>query len=256
MVDIHCHLLPGIDDGPATLDEALKMAEAAIAGGITRVVATPHANDTYPFDPERVRALRQEVARHLGGRLMLATGCDFHLNFQNLKALEQNPAAYTINQKNYLLVEFSEFSIPPAMDQTLHELQLARLTPVITHPERNGIIRSHPERLARWVHQGCTAQVTGGALTGAFGRHTQKIAEQWIAQGLIHFVASDAHNLKERPLALRPAYEAVKKRQGEQVARALLVENPLAAFEGRPLPYIPEIQETPTRRRRKRFFFF
>src|SRR6266849_994218 len=109
MVDIHCHLLPGIDDGPATLDEALKMAEAA---------------------------------RRLGGRLTLATGCDFHLNLQNLKALEQNPAAYTINQKNYLLVEFSEFSIPPSLDQTLHELQLARLTPVITHPERNGIIRS------------------------------------------------------------------------------------------------------------------
>src|SRR2546426_8768457 len=151
MVDIHCHLLPGIDDGPATLDEALKMAEAAIAGGITHVVATPHANDTYHFDPERVRALRQEVAGHLGARLMLATGADFHVNLQNLKALEQNPAAYTINQKNYLLVEFSEFSIPPSMDQTLHELQLARLTPVITHPERNAIIRSHPERLARWV---------------------------------------------------------------------------------------------------------
>src|SRR5260370_20741478 len=208
MVDIHCHLLRGTDDGPGTLDAALKMAEAAIAGGITHVVATPHANDTYPFDPERVRALRQEVATHLGGRLMLATGCDLHLNFQNLKALEQNPAAYTINQKNYLLVEFSEFSIPPSMDQTLHELQLARLTPVITHPERNGIIRSHPERLAPWVHLGCTAQVTGGALTRAFGRHTQKIPEHWIPPALIPFFATSTPHFNRRPLALRPAFEA------------------------------------------------
>lgn len=255
MVDIHCHLLPGIDDGPATLDDALQMAEAAIADGITHVVATPHANNTFDFNPERVRALCQELAGHLGGRLALATGCDFHLNVENLRALEKNPATFTINQKNYLLVEFSNFSIPASMDQTLHQMQLAGLTPVITHPERNSIIRAHPERLARWIHQGCAAQVTGGALTGVFGLSSQKIAESWMAKGLIHFVASDAHNLKGRPLELRPAYEAVKKRQGEDVARALLVENPLAAFEGRPLPYIPEVEESATHRR-KRFFFF
>lgn len=232
------------------------MAEAAIAGGITHVVATPHANDTYHFDPERVRAMREELAGHLGNRLTLATGCDFHLNAQNLMALEQNPAAYTINQKNYLLIEFSDFSIPPSTDETLHQLQLAGITPVITHPERNSVIRSQPARLAGWVHQGCAAQVTGGALTGGFGPYTRKIAEKWIAQGLIHFVASDAHNLKGRPLELRPAYEAVKKRQGEEVARALLVENPLAAYEGRPLPYIPEVEEHAARRPRKRFYFF
>jgi protein-tyrosine phosphatase len=256
MVDIHCHLLPGIDDGPDTLNEALQMAEAAIAGGITHVVATPHANDTYDFNPERVKALRQELAAHLGGRLALATGCDFHLNAQNLKALEQSPASYTINQKNYLLVEFSEFSIPRSMDQTLHQLQLRGLTPVITHPERNAILRQQPERLARWIHQGCAAQVTGGALIGGFGPSTQKTAEKWVAQGLIHFVASDAHNLRGRPPELRAAYEAVKKQRGEEIARALLVENPLAAFEGRALPYIPEVEEDARHGRRKRFFFF
>ncbi len=255
MVDIHCHLLPGIDDGPDTLDEALKMAEAAIADGITHVVATPHANDSYCFEPERVRVRLHEIRAHLGGPLTLATGCDFHLNAENLKALEKNPATFTINQKNYLLVEFSEFAIPRSMDQTLHELQLKGLTPVITHPERNAMIRSHPERLARWVHQGCAAQVTGGALTGRFGPSAQKIAERWVGQGLVHFVASDAHNLKGRPLELRPAYEAVKKQQGQEIARALLVENPLAAFEGRSLPFVPEVEDKALRGR-KRFFFF
>ncbi len=254
MVDIHCHLLPGIDDGPETLDVSLKMAEAAIADGITHVVATPHADDNFSFDARRVRSLLEEIRGHLGGRLTLASGCDFHLNSENLKALEQNPPTFTINQKNYLLVEFNEFSIPPSMDQTLHQLQLKGVTPVITHPERNGIIRSHPERLARWVHQGCAVQVTGNALTGRFGPSAQKIAARWIGQGLVHFVASDAHNLKGRPLELRPAYEAVNKQEGEEVARALLVENPLAAFEGRSLPFVPEVQEKAMRR--KRFIFF
>jgi protein-tyrosine phosphatase len=154
-----------------------------------------------------------------------------------------------------LLVEFNEISIPPAMDQTLHEIQLAGLRPVITHPERNRILRARPERLEKWVRQGCFVQVTGGALTGKFGAAPQRDALKWIRQGLVHFVASDAHNTRTRPLRLRPAYDAVSDQFGEVKARALLHDNPLAAFEGRELPHVPEIeQEKPPRR--KRFFFF
>jgi len=255
MVDLHCHILPGLDDGPATIEESVAMAESAIADGITHVVATPHSNSEYFFDFSQVCQLRNELQAKIGDRLKFATGCDFHLNLENLEALRKAPRNYCINQRDFLLVEFNEFSIPPAMDQTLHEIQLAGMQPVITHPERNGILRAHPERLKKWVRQGCFAQVTGGALTRGFGAGPQQDALRWIAEGLIHFVASDAHSTRSRPLRLQSAYNVVVDRFGQEKARALFQENPLAAFEGRELPHVPEVKdELPPRR--KRFFFF
>lgn len=256
MVDLHCHILPGLDDGPESIEESLLMAESAIADGITRVVATPHANSTFPFDYGRVRERRDALQKLVGDRLMLATGCDFHLNPENLVAVKHSAPQFCINQKDYLLVEFNQVSIPPAMDQTLHDLQLAGLRPVITHPERNALLRAQPERLAKWVRHGCYGQVTGGSLTGVFGPGAQEDALFWIRIGLIHFVSSDAHNAKGRPLKLRAAHEVVCKEFGEGKARALFADNPLAAFEGRALPHIPEVPDDISRRRRKRFFFF
>jgi protein-tyrosine phosphatase len=202
-----------------------------------------------------VRRLRDELQARIGDRLKIATGCDFHLNLENLESFRKDPRHYCINQRDFLLVEFNEFSIPPAMDQMLHEIQLAGVRPVITHPERNGILRAHPERLKKWVRRGCFAQVTGGALTGGFSAGSQEDALRWIGEGLIHFVASDAHNLRSRPLCLQPAYDAVVDRFGQEKARALFQDNPLSAFEGRELPHVPEVEdELPPRR--KRFFFF
>jgi protein-tyrosine phosphatase len=256
MVDLHCHILPGLDDGPSTMEESAAMAESAIADGITHIVATPHSSNEYFFDFVHVRQLRDELQAKVGNRLKIATGCDFHLNPENLGALRKDPRQYSINQRDFLLVEFNEYSIPPAMDLTLHEIQLAGVLPVITHPERNGILRAHPERLKKWVRQGCFAQVTGGALTGGFGAGAQQQALRWVGEGLIHFVASDAHNTRSRPLRLQPAYDVIADRFGQEKARSLFLDNPLAAFEGRELPHVPEIQETLSPKRRKRFFFF
>jgi protein-tyrosine phosphatase len=256
MVDLHCHILPGLDDGAKTLEDSLAMAESAIADGITHVVATPHASTEYEFDYERVRAARDELQAKLGNRLQLATGCDFHLNPENVEALKKSPAQFCLNQKDYLLVEFNEFSIPPGMDQALHQLQLAGLRPIITHPERNAILRAKPERLAQWVRVGCSVQVTAGSLLGTFGPGAKSDSISWMEQGLVHFVSSDAHNTKSRPLVLRPAFEFVASEFGEEIAQALFVENPLAAFEGRALPHVPEVADARPENRRKRFFFF
>src|SRR5580693_5072868 len=116
MVDIHCHILPGLDDGPDSFEESLEMAEMAIADGITHVVGTPHANSMHIFDPEQVRRRRDELQDKVGDRLQLATGCDFHLSFENLQDIPGKTTKYTINQKHYLLVEFAEFAIPPSME--------------------------------------------------------------------------------------------------------------------------------------------
>ncbi|MBI3670985.1 MAG: exopolysaccharide biosynthesis protein [Acidobacteria bacterium] len=259
MVDIHCHILPGVDDGADSLETALEMAEMAIADGITHVVATPHANGEYPFSSELVRQRRDEIQARVGDRLKLATGCDFHLNFENLQAVHLHPDKYTINQKDYLLVEFADFAIPPTIDDTLHHLHLARLNPIITHPERNGLIRAQPEKLRRWIHQGCYVQVTAQSLLGRFGQDTRRLVESWLDGGMIHFFASDAHNVKSRPPRLREAFDMVANRRGEEAATALFRDNPLAAFEGRPLPYVPEPEgefEDAAFRRRKRFLFF
>jgi protein-tyrosine phosphatase len=256
MVDLHCHILPGLDDGPGRIEESLEMAETAIADGITHVVATPHSSDRYCFDFATVRRLREELQNRIGNRLKVATGCDFHLNPENLAALGREPRQYCLNQRDYLLVEFNEVSIPPAMDGTLHQMQLSGLRLIITHPERNVILRSHPERLREWVRRGCFVQVTGSALTGGFGMTAEQLALGWIGQGMVHFVASDAHNNRMRPLRLRPAYDRVALQFGEEKARALFQENPQAAFEGQDLPHIPELGEGARQRRRRRFFFF
>ena len=256
MIDLHCHILPGLDDGAKTIEDSLAMAEDAIADGITHVVATPHSDTHYTFDYAKVRAARDELERRVEGRLTLATGCDFHLDHENLSRLRRSPAPFCINQKNYVLVEFNEFSIPPAMDQTLHEIQLMGLRPVITHPERNGILRAKPERLMAWVSQGCFVQVTAGSLSGVFGPGAREDAWTWMDQGLVHFVSSDGHNTAQRPVKLRFAFDAIAQQRGDDLARALLVDNPRAAFEGEPLPYVPDVASNMERPRKKRFFFF
>lgn len=264
MVDIHCHILPGLDDGAESVEMACAMAEMAIADGVTHIIGTPHADQTYAFLPELVKQHRDELQAMFEGRLIFATGCDFHLSFENLQAIRREATRYTLNQKDYLLVEFANYSIPPSMDQALHELQLAHLRPIVTHPERNPLIRAQPERLFNWLKQGCYAQVTAGSLLGKFGKSAQEVAEMLVDGGAVHFLASDAHNATTRPLKLRETFDLVAKRSGEKVARGLLVNNPLAAFEGRALPYVPDLAwelveeqpQAPKTRRRKRFWFF
>jgi protein-tyrosine phosphatase len=263
MIDIHCHILPGLDDGAESLEMASAMAEMAIEDGVTHIIATPHASPNYRFIPTLVRQRHEELQAMFKGRLNLATGCDFHLSRENLQDIRFEPERYTLNQKNYLLVEFADFSIPPDLDQALEQLQLGGLHPIITHPERNPLIRAQPERLFRWLRHGCYVQLTAQSLSGRFGGAAQAVSREWLDARAVHFLASDAHNLTSRPLRLKRAYEELAKSHGEDLARALLIENPRAAFEGNPLPYVPrlvddaEATDTGTQtKRRKRFWFF
>lgn len=259
MIDIHCHILPGLDDGAKNINVAIEMGEAAIADGITHVIATPHASAEYKFDPQRIRAALAELRAGFEGRLTLASGCDFHLSLENVRDFHLDPAKYTLSQKNYLLVEFSEFSIPPSTEDVLHGIRLAGVFPIITHPERNRLILAHPELLTRWMRLGCYVQITAQSVLGKFGAKAKAAAEKWLDHDLVHFIASDAHNASQRPLKLRVAFDAVAERRGETIAQALFCENPLAAFEGRPLPYQPELPPESgdgTYRKRKRFGIF
>lgn len=259
MVDIHFHLLPGLDDGPETLEMAVEMARMAIADGTTHIVATPHANAQFPFDPELIAKRAAEVRSRVGDQVTILTGCDFHLSFENLQDIRQHRDRYTINRNGYLLVEFASYSIPPEIDQTFHELQLAGITPIITHPERNRILRRHTDWLDKWASHGCVMQVTAGSLLGRFGPNASEAATAWLETDRIHILASDAHNTTTRPPQLAAAYRHVAEVRGEETARALCRENPLAVVEGRPLPWMPEVHSAAhiaLDRKRKRFWFF
>src|ERR1700735_4387806 len=225
MIDIHCHILPDLDDGSESLEMSVEMGEMAIADCVTHVIGAPPHHPKYPFVPELVKRRRDELQARFEGRLTIATGCDFHLSFENLQEIRHAPTRYTLNQKKYLLVEFADYSIPPLTDQTLHELHLAGILPIITHPERNPLIRSKPERFFRWLRQGCYAQVTAQSLSGKFGKPAQETAEQWIGLNAVHFLASDAHNVTTRPLKLKETFDQVTKTWGADVAQALLVGN-------------------------------
>ncbi len=257
MVDIHCHLLPGVDDGPESMEESAEMAEMALADGVTHIAATPHANDTYHFDGDRNLALRGELAARFDGRLHLATGCDFHLSYENVEAACASPERFALNQKQYLLLEFADFSLPPSLDHALVRLQQAGLKLIVTHPERNPLLRNAPERLRRWLDGECYLQITALSLTGHFGPQAERAALEYLDRRWAHFVASDAHNVDRRPPRLRKAYDLVAARCGPPLARALFHDNPLAAWQGDSLPWTPEPADaaapSPAHRR---FFFF
>jgi len=199
MVDLHCHILPGIDDGAQTIEDSLAMAEDAIQDGITCVVATPHASTEYQFDYKKVRAVRDELQSRLDGRLTIATGCDFHLNPENFQELKKDSAPFCINQKDYLLVEFNEFSIPPAMDQTLHELHLmgcGRLSRIRSATESCALNRSGCGAGCDWD---VTRRWTAGSLTGVFGPGPQEDAWTWIDQGLFILCQAMATTRRDGP---------------------------------------------------------
>jgi protein-tyrosine phosphatase len=234
MVDIHSHLLYGIDDGPETLEQSLAMLQAAIAGGTTDIVATPHANPEFDFDPELISERVAEL-QDAGGPIRIHTGCDFHLSYTNVNDAVENPAKYAINQKNCLLVELSDLTIFKNTESDFERLQNAGLLLIITHPERNGLLRQRLERLRSWVEMGCYLQVTGQSAVGKFGSKAKEFTDKLLDENLVHFVASDAHDTRNRPPDLQEAFRQVRKKYGEKRAERLFISNPAAALSGDPI---------------------
>jgi protein-tyrosine phosphatase len=215
------------------------MARAAADDGITHVVCTPHASSRYHFDPQRVQALLDEVRAAIteaGIRLVLGTGCDFHLSYDNVRDAIENPRRYTINGGDYLLIELPDYALPPNLEETFYSLRLAGMTPILTHPERNPSLQQDTSRLADWVRDGMLTQVTAASVTGLMGRKAQKLTERLLADRWVHFVSTDAHNISNRPPHMRSACDHIAARYGGAFAQRLCTENPQAVFDNRPFP--------------------
>jgi len=240
MIDIHHHLLFATDDGPKDIASSVAQAEVAAAEGITHVACTPHANDTWEFNPQKNLEKLEAIRDRIGDTLTLGLGCDFHLSYENIEDALQHPTKFTINGGKYLLVEFAEFMIPQNIGDTFYEFTVRGMRPIITHPERNPILQKEHQRMAEWMRTGCLVQITASSLGGRFGRRAQHLAWELLGKNWVHFIATDAHNLEGRRPSMRPAYEGVARKFGEDTAERLCVENPLAAFENKPLPPQPE----------------
>lgn len=251
MIDIHCHALPGVDDGAPTFEVAVAMCQMAAADGTTHLVATPHCNYQYEFRPEVNRALLEELQAAVGEKPKLLPGCDFHLSYDNIRQLIDGRRDFTINQTSYVLVEFGDYFIPDQIDRVFYEMELGGLTPILTHPERNPFFLRKPELLHHWVTRGCLIQVTAKSYTGGFGSIAQRFAEMCLEQNLVHFFASDAHDTKYRPPVLSECYRKALAQKGREIADLLLHENPEAVINGHPLPPGPEPLE-PKRLKPKR----
>ena len=236
MIDIHHHLLYGLDDGADSPESSIEMARLAVVEGITHVVCTPHANSYYDFDPAVNAAKADELRARLAEEkipLTLGLGCDFHLSYDNVKLALADPARFSINGLGYLLVEVPDYGLPPGLTETFFELQLAGITPILTHPERNPTLQQEPERLIEWLRAGVLIQVTADALTGHKGKRAQKMANDLMEKRWVHFLATDAHNTTTRPPRMREACDLVAGEYGARYAHSLCVSNPMAAFEGR-----------------------
>jgi len=251
LIDLHCHILPGIDDGAADTAESIAMAQMAVADGIRGIVATPHTlNDAYcnPLQTvcDHVRRLKDVLAE---ARIDLALYCgsDAHLCMDLAERVRSGEVA-TINENGrYLLIEFPFQTIPEHAKEAVFQLRLAGLTPVITHPERQAVFQYAPERLKEWVDMGCLVQVTGMSITGGFGQDAMACAHRLLSLRLAHVIASDAHSAGARPPVLSAAVAAAAQiLNSKQEAMAMVSERPRAILDGNPVE-VPEMR-TPGRK--------
>jgi protein-tyrosine phosphatase len=242
VIDIHCHILPDVDDGPKTWDVSEEMCRMAVADGTEHVVATPHANRRFHYDREYLERTLGQLRQRVGKRPRLSLGCDFRLSAENLKDAMAFPERYVIEGGRYLLAEPNHTDVPAHIDDGLRELLAVGIIPVITHPERNTVLQGTPQRILEWVKLGCVIQVTASALTGGWGETAWHTAQWLLKQGAVHVLASDAHDTVRRPPGLSLAREVVAESQGEKIAQALVEDNPRAIVSGKVLPYLPKVE--------------
>lgn len=224
MLDLHCHILPGLDDGAQTLEDSIQMAEMAVEEGITHILATPHHMKRDWINEKKVVIQKvKELQSELDSRqidLTIFPGQEVSLYGELLKDIEDNKILFTDEEHNYVLIEFPTSSIPTYAKRLFYELQLKGKTPVIVHPERNHQILEHPNQLKDFIDKGALAQLTAASYTGGFGKKIEKFSKQLIEANLVHFIASDAHNTGNRSFHMKEAYDLLAKEYGRSKRNA------------------------------------
>lgn len=243
MIDIHCHVLPGLDDGPANIDDALALAVAAVDAGTTQLVATPHIDHTWRVRPQLISQRADALRRALGGHgieLQLSTGAEIAISrFADLDAAELD--LLRLAGGPYLLLECPLSASAGDFDLTLLRVHARGESIVLAHPERSPLFQQEPERLERLVAEGLLCSLTAGSLTGHFGQPVRRFAIELLRAGLVHDLSSDAHDHLRRPPGIDHALAGVEDElpgisaQNEWLTRLV----PAAIIAGEPLPPRP-----------------
>jgi protein-tyrosine phosphatase len=249
MIDIHSHILYGVDDGARTIEDSIDMLRMAADHDTTDIVATPHANSSFPFDPPLIASRCVELSQLHAGLPRIHRGCDFHLSAANIQLALEDPSRYTVNGGSYLMVELPELFNSNPIEEVFRQFTAKGVICVITHPERNPVLQKSPEILPRWVRNGCLSQLTAMSLTGEFGSTARAVAWQFLRDGHAHFVASDAHDIQHRTPRLNAARALIDREIGPDLSTLLFVEHPRAVIENLVIP----MNVAPTPRRRKWF---
>jgi protein-tyrosine phosphatase len=233
MIDLHCHILPGVDDGAGDLSESLEMARKAVEQGIHTIVATPHhLNNQYENPKQRILtgveqlnlALQQEKID-----LKILAGQETRI-YGEMAAGYESGEILAVNGSQYILVEFSSSHVPRYTEKLFYEMQLKGIVPVIVHPERNQQIIEQPDLLYKFVKKGALSQVTAASVSGDFGKKIKNFTHQLIEANLTHVIASDAHNTGNRTFKMREAFDVIQAKYGNEMVykfqenAALLVE--------------------------------
>lgn len=248
MLDLHCHILPGVDDGALTLDDSLAMAEKAISQGITHLMCTPHHNNGKYSNPanqviEQVARLQQELdQRNLN--LTLLEGQEVRITGTLLEDIAKGDILFTDLDDTYILLEFPTGEVPAYTEQLFFQLLSQGHTPVIVHPERNAVFRKDPNELIPFLEMGVLTQLTAPSIVGVFGKEIQKTAKQMLKNNMLYMVASDAHNLRQRGFYLKEACEIIRKEYGQsKVDEMMQMAKDLVNGDAVKKPQFTEIRE-------------
>ncbi len=240
MIDIHCHILPGVDDGPGSLNEALDMCRSAVADGIKTIVATPHFNPgTFEFTGRKVSDtvdILVAAAKDEGMDLRILPGAEVAVSPEMPAHLKQNRHLTLNSSGRYFLAELPPFSVPPAWDAFLLSILSSGLVPIIAHPERNPWFINHPDALSFAVDNGIMVQITAMSITGGLGPEPRDFSAFLLRNNLVHVIATDAHSADFRSPVLSEAAAIAADLIGVESAEALVKSVPEAIIAGRDIP--------------------
>lgn len=255
MVDLHCHLLPEIDDGSKSMEISLRLAREAVENGVTHALLTPHhMNGRYVNHKQdvirRTAEFRQQLKEH-EIPLTVFPGQEVRINGQLIDALDKDDILFADEDNRYLMLEFPDDDVPHYTNQMIFELQQRGITPIIVHPERNTKIMAHPELLYQLLQKGCLSQITASSYVGTFGKKVEDFSKKLIANGQGYLFASDAHDLPGRKYEMRQAFEKLSQEYSSELAERY-ANNARAIINGENVP-INEVREL---KKKKRFWLF
>ena len=252
-IDIHSHIIPGVDDGSRDMETSIELLRMAAENGTTDIIATPHVIDvstTLTWDAIRryVEELQKEADKE-NIKINIYPGAETELNWDLLELIREDHSRFCLAGSRYLLMEMPSLMLPPHLEEIVYELQVMDIVPVLAHPERQMQLMENPEKLLDLLQKGCAAQSNGGSVTGVFGPRVKHNVEQLLEQKVIAFMGSDAHNLRHRNTELKGARETITARWGAETATALFETLPQHILQNKALPpdvYLNKLPENIT----------